>query len=128
MKSVRKMVLVPYTKRLEKPQNKGLEKDLILSAMPKSLKRKADSLLQYIDSEVSWKENEEVVHKDKTLPGSHITDLVRYTLQEYGESPPPQYNAFLDILREANVPKSVVTQRKNPLPMREKKRSTWQKL
>ena len=88
--------------------------------MPKSLKRKAESLLQYIDKEVNWKENGEVVHKDKTLPGSHITDLVCYTLQEYGESPPPQCSALLDILWEANIPKSIVTQRKNPLLMRER--------
>ena len=45
MNSVRKMMLVPYEEGLDKPKNKGLEKELIVSAMPKSLKRKADSLL-----------------------------------------------------------------------------------
>ena len=125
MKSVRKMMLVPYQEGPDKP--KGLEKELIVAAMPKSLKRKADALLSYIAGRVDWKENGEVFYGDKRLDGSHITDLVRYSLQEYGESPPPQYGAFLEILSELNVPKSVVTQRKNTLPRREKN-VTWQKL
>ena len=41
MKSIWKMVLVPYIEGVENPQNKGLQKDLILLAMLKSLKRKA---------------------------------------------------------------------------------------
>ena len=129
MKSVRKMMLVPYEEGLDKPKNKGLEKELIVSAMPKSLKRKADSLLSYIQGIIEWKNNAEVVYNDECLEGSHITDLVHYSLQEYGESPPPHYGAFLEILSEVNVPKSVLTCRKNPFPRREKKTvSTWQKL
>ena len=54
MKSVRKMMLVPYDAGLDKQQNKGLEKDLILSTMPKSLKRKADSLLSNIEGNIDW--------------------------------------------------------------------------
>ena len=129
MNSVRKMMLVPYEEGLDKPKNKGLEKELIVSAMPKSLQRKADSLLSYIQGSIEWKNNGEVVYNDKCLEGSHITDLVRYSLQEYGESPPPHYGTFLEILGEVNVPKSVVTCRKNPFPRRDKKTgSTWQKL
>ena len=129
MKSVHKIMLVPYEEGLDKPKNKGLEKELIVSAMPKSLKRKADSLLSYIQGSIEWKNNGEVVYNDKCLEGSHITDLVRYSLQEYGESPPPHYGTFLEILSEVNVPKSVVTRRKNPFPRRDKKTgSTWQKL
>ena len=75
MKSVRKMMLVPYEEGLDKPKNKGLEKELIVSAMPKSLKRKADSLLSYIQGSIEWKNNGEVVYNDKCLEGSHITDL-----------------------------------------------------
>ena len=129
MKSICKMMLVPYEEGLEKPKNKGLEKELIVSAMPKSLKRKADSLLSYIQGSIEWKNNGEVVYNDKCLEGSHITDLVRYSLQEYGELPPPHYGTFLEILSEVNVPKGIVTHRKNPFPRQEKKTvSTWQKL
>ena len=67
MKSVRKMMLVPYEEGLDKPKNKGLEKELIVSAMPKSLKRKADSLLSYIQGSIEWKNNGEVVYNDKCL-------------------------------------------------------------
>ena len=120
MKSVRKMMLVPYEEGLDKPKNKGLEKELIVSAMPKSLKRKVDSLLSYIQGSIEWKNNGEVVYNDKCLEGSHITDLLRYSLQEYGKSPPPHHGTFLEILSEVNVPKSVVTRRKNPFPRRDK--------
>ena len=75
MKSVHKMMLVPYEEGLDKPKNKGLEKELIVSAMPKSLKRKADSLLSYIQGSIEWKNNGEVVYNNKCLEGSHITDL-----------------------------------------------------
>ena len=67
MKSVRKMMLVPDEEGLDKPKNKGLEKELIVSAMPKSLKRKADSLLSYIQGSIEWKNNGEVVYNDKCL-------------------------------------------------------------
>ena len=127
MKSVRKMMLVPYEEGLDKPKNKGLKKELIISAMPKSLKRKADSLLSYIQGSIEWKNNGEVVYNDKCLEGSHNTDLVRYSLQEYSESPPPHYGTFLEILSEVNVPKSVVTHRKKTFPRQNKKTvSTWQ--
>ena len=112
MKSVKKMVLVPYREGL-KSEPKGLDADLIISAMPKSLKRKAEALLRYIEKEVSWKDNGEVVYRGETLPGSHITDLIRYTLQEYGEALSPQCKAFLEILKRGNVPKSVAIQRLN---------------
>lgn len=125
MKSVRKMVLVPFREGLE--ESRGLEADLIISAMPKSLKRKAEALLRYIEKEVSWNDKGELVYRGETLSGSHITDLIRYTLQEYGEAPPPHYEAFLEILKRANVPKSVAIQRKNAFRKREDK-TTWQKL
>ena len=82
--------------------------------MPKSLKGKTDSLLSYIEGNIEWENNGEVVYNDKCLEGSHITDLVCYSLQEYGESPPPHYRAFLEILSEVNVSKSVVSRRRNP--------------
>ena len=125
MKSVRKMVLVPFREGLE--ESRGLEADLIISAMPKSLKRKAEALLRYIEKEVSWNDKGELVYRGETLSGSHFTDLIRYTLQEYGEAPPPHYEAFVEILQRANVPKSVAIQRKNAFRKREDK-TTWQKL
>ena len=128
MKSVRKMVLVPYTEGSQKLENKGLDRDLILTGIPKSLKRKAEALMRYIERLVCWKDNGEIVYNGKNLPGSHIADLLRYSLQEYGDSPPPQYDAFLEILGELNVPKSVISQRKNPFTKQQKKDGVWQKL
>ena len=128
MKSVRKMVLVPYREGLAKDKKPGLDVELIISTMPKSLKRKAESLLRYIENEVQWKSNGEVVYKGETLSGSHIADLVRYTLQEYGESPPSHYQRFLAILRDANIPKSVTQQRKNTFQKRPSSKPVWQKL
>ena len=125
MKSVRKMVLVPFREGLK--ESRGLEVDLIISAMPKSLKRKAEALLRYIEKEVSWNDKGELVYRGETLSGSHITNLLRYTLQEYSEASPPHYEAFLEILKRANVPKSVAIQRKNAFRKREDK-TTWQKL
>ena len=128
MKSVRKMVLVPYTEKKEKESRKcTLETDLIIAGMPKTLKKKAEALLRYLENEVSWKDNGEVVYKGNILPGSHITDLVRYSLQEYGDREPLQYQTFLEILKEINVPKCVVTQRKNAFKKKEEKKM-WQKL
>ena len=122
------MVLVPYKEGLETEQKRGLEADLIISTMPKSLKRKAESLLRYIENQVDWKSNGEVVYRGETLSGSHIADLLRYTLQEYGDSPPPHYQTFLTILKEANVPKSVSQQRKNSFQKRDSVKTVWQKL
>ena len=128
MKSVRKMVLLPYKEGLETEEKRGLDSELIVSTMPKSLKRKAESLLRYIENQLDWKTNGEVVYKGETLSGSHIADLVRYTLQEYGDSAPLHYNTFLAILKEANVPKSVAQQRKNNFQKREPSKTIWQKL
>ena len=73
--------------------------------MPKSLKKKSESLLNYIEKDISWKDNGELMYRNQVLEGSHITDLIRYALQEYGRSPPIGFNHFIGILSDINVPK-----------------------
>ena len=128
MKGVKKMVLVPFDDTKKPAQDQPIDEELILASMPKTLKKKAEALLRYIRREVRWNRHGELEVNGEAIVGSHIADLIRYSLREYGDAAPKGYAQFLEILQRLNVPKSVVTQQKSYLPKRTSKNFSWQKI
>ena len=49
-------------------------------------------------------------------PGTHIADLIRYSIREYGKSPSYGYQEFQTILLHVNIPKGLIQQQKTFLP------------
>ena len=128
MKGVKKMVLVPFKEQQKPSVDQPIEEELILASIPKTVKKKAEALLGYIRREVEWNKYGELKVNGEALPGSHIADLIRYSLREYGASAPKGYTQFQEILSKLNVPKSVATQQKSHLPPKNMGSMTWQKI
>ena len=118
MISVKKMVLVPYKEQENVISDSGLSNDIIIHSIPKSFQNKARAILDYIKGAVSWNEKGEVMFNGHTYPGTHIADLVRYSIREYGKSPPKDYQEFQRILQELNIPKGLIQHQRTFLPQR----------
>lgn len=114
---VDKNILIPYDLYLKKmvsekkesvPTQQRLSEDLILKTIPVRFKRKAETLLSYIGSEITWNLSGNVILHGKAIEGSHISDLVKYVLIKFGSKPPIGYEDFYDCLRSSNVPASLI--------------------
>ena len=110
----------------------NLSEDLILHSIPKSYRGKAMAILQYIKGHISWDDKGETVFHGQNFPGTHIADLIRYSVREYGKAPPIGYEEFQEILSKLNIPKGLVQQVKSFLPKKvipaEKVSKGWVKI
>ena len=116
MISVKKMVLVPYEEPKDTTNNSGLSNEIIIHSIPKSFQNKARTILEYIKGPVTWNDKGEVSFEGQNYPGTHIADLIRYSIREYGKSPPNGYQEFQTILERVNIPKGLIQQQKTFLP------------
>ncbi len=82
----------------------------VVDATPKPLRNKAKVLLRYLDqnSNVSWTKNGELRYKGKTIPHTHMVDLVQDTLRKRKTHTPHGWEQFAYILKESHVPWDVV--------------------
>ena len=127
MNSVNKMVLVPYTsENCNAGQTKQINDDMIIQTIPKKFRSKAKMILEYIKDSISWTDKGEMVIRGEIYPETHIADLVRYSVREYGKYPPKDYEIFQDFLKELNAPKGLIQQQKTNLPINKTK--DWLKL
>lgn len=115
--SVTKMKLVPYKESehddfVENRELKTdtLQPDLIVETIPKKFKTKALSLLRYLTPILKWNSRGEICTPNGFFTSSHIADLIRYSIQKYGKSPPTGYTEFMDIINTANIPKTLTPQ------------------
>lgn len=86
----------------------------IMRTIPKSMKRKAESLLERIKShpDTSWNERGEFLYRGRILPGSNVVDLVNDMLrQRKGFEPRGRFD-FARALRETNIPQDLVGNRR----------------
>lgn len=87
-----------------------LTTDLIMSGISKQYKTKARALLHYLDSSdlIHWKDNGEISVNNRTVHKSHIADLIKYAMRDYGQAEPVGLQEFRKVLSEINVPKNLV--------------------
>jgi hypothetical protein len=82
--------------------NEMLEAEVILSAIPKYFRNRAQSLLNHIWADpqhtLQWNDRGELIVKGVVIPGSHITDLLKNSLQPLGQK------EFHEGLKELNIP------------------------
>jgi len=97
---------------LEEPEtNTTMTDDIesVVSSFPKKLKSRARSLLTYISPSVTWNAKGEVTIEGVNIPGSNIVDLVKVQLKDYKDLHPIGLDKFSDILKDINVPLSLLT-------------------
>ena len=92
---------------IEEPQIDVLEKTLTY-AIPKNGHRKAMGLWNYIKyrkgTVLNWNDNGEVAVHGKTIPDSHLIDLLKYTVTAMSKREPTGYRSFYEALREMHTP------------------------
>jgi len=89
------------------PQTEIREFDL--TYFPKYLRSKADWLLKHLTKNgIRWNSTGEIFYNDQVVPGSHILELVNDALRERKRSNPTGWQVFALILKELNVPRNIV--------------------
>ena len=89
---------------LHNEKNK-MSKDSILHSISPNKRRKAESLLRYIEQNMNWNEKGELITDDITHTGSHLTDLLEDALGKSSNSHVKASEAFYTKLKHA--PKSL---------------------
>ena len=122
------MVLIPWEKYHKKPLAKsapsigpsiteeaqplseGLDNALILQAIPKMYRNKAATILSHLaDSDLlHWNHRGEIVYREKRVPFSHITDLLRDTQHAYKNMDLAGMSEFYQALAELNIPEGLI--------------------
>ena len=90
-----------------------VEKD-VMRTIPKSMKRKAEALLERIKDglDTSWNERGEFVYKGRTIAGTNMVDLVNDMLRQRKGFEPYGRFEFARALRHSNVPQDLVGNRR----------------
>ena len=92
---------------------------MVLGHLPDMYKAKGRLLLHHLrNAGVKWSNKGKLISRsEEVIPGSNAVDLVREVLvgshrmkQNYGE--PSGWGEFLQMLREANVPRSLFERRR----------------
>ena len=109
----KKFYLVPAeefeVENVKKSEIKSLSEDLILTNIPKKFLRDATSILSYIRGKISWSEYGSLLKvSGEDIPGSHISDLIRYVICPFGKKDPIALAEFKSQLSQLNLPSGLV--------------------
>jgi len=88
----------------------GLKKDVVAN-VPKSLKVKAERLLQRIQAHphLTWSDRGELSWQGQLIKNSNLIDLVNDVLRKRKRSAPARgWETFATVLRELNIPQELV--------------------
>ena len=88
--------------------NPRLDKGIILSAIPKIYKGKANALLDHMPPSTTWNEKGEAVIEGATVQGSHMSDLLRDTQRQYRSIVPTGRDMFWKVLKDHNIPHCLI--------------------
>lgn len=108
---------LPEENSKEDPRDNDAEDDIIsevLKHMPKRNKRNAEFIMASLarnNEQLSWTKQGEIIVNNKSVPGSHLYDLVKSVTSYHnsaGQSRPTGWNLFLKTLANLNVPLSVI--------------------
>lgn len=91
-------------------QESKIDSELILAGIPKQYKNKAQALLQYLQSStaLSWNDQGEIIKNGTLVKHSHIADLIKYAMRDYGQAQPVGLNEFRQTLTQLNIPKNLI--------------------
>lgn len=122
---MKKMALIPYEQFINSKQTQNIgkeseqidentpekmDKDLILIPFGKRHLKHASTLLSYVERNMNWNQNGEIIIDQKVIPGSHITDLLKDAMYPYKNFSPLGYDLFYQNL--SSVPLSLI---RNPI-------------
>ena len=113
-----KMMLVPVEDHQRTTQEEnGLSIDVIMSAIPKNYRTRAQALLNHITADpqhrLRWNQRGELIYQGQVVHGSHITDLLKNSQRQYKHAP-MGLEEFEAALRELNVPTGLMEARPGP--------------
>ena len=117
------MVLIPYDQFINPDTNQEgdtpyqqaadntskaekMSRDLILIPFGKNHFKHANTLLSYVERNMDWNQNGEIVIQGETIPASHITDLLKDAMYAYKNFTPIGYAQFYQNL--FSVPTSLI--------------------
>ena len=83
----------------------------VLESVPKTLKRKAQLLLDHVKDnlDMSWNERGELVYQGQTVEGTNMSDLVNDVLRQRKKSEDPRgWETFAQALKATNVPRELI--------------------
>ena len=85
----------------------------VLHTVPKTMRRKAESILERINRNpnMGWNERGEFVFNDKVVRGSNIVDLVNDLIRHRKSFQPHGWEEFARALRQSNIPQDLVGNR-----------------
>ena len=91
-------------------ESKNVE-TLVLETVPKKWQSQASRLLTHIKNnpDVNWSEKGELVLKNKTIPKTHVVDLVNDLLRKRTSTPSPSgWMHLADALKDYNIPHELI--------------------
>jgi len=122
--SFRKLILLPesrYNKLTshstvqdeEVSQGERLSQDIILKAIPKNFRVRAEALLEHLShvNELSWNNRGTLLFNERVILHSNISDLLRYSMREYTHFSPVGLEEYVQGLVNSNVPESLIGNR-----------------
>lgn len=115
------MVLIPqnkYNKLISREERQedtsdsyeALDKHIILKAVQKNFRSRAESLLEHLESDnnITWNNKGAFIYKGHIVPQSNISDLIRYCMREYTSFKPVGLDIYIKALAAANAPESLI--------------------
>ena len=95
--------------------------DTILMAIPKNNQHKARALLMHIQTDkcrtLTWNDRGEIIISGESVPGSHISDLIKDAMYRYRNLTPIGHDKFYKTLADMNIPLGLIgnEERRNEL-------------
>ena len=88
----------------------GMIEQEIIESAPKTLKNKAEKLLQRIQNhpDLKWNDRGEIIWKDRLVQNSNLYDLVHDVLRKRKRPKPTGWEIFAEALGNANVPRELM--------------------
>ena len=107
--SYRRMIMQSNTLNEMKKVKDQMRNSLVVST-PKPYQSRANALFQNMESFLKFNEKGEIYSQDGTLiPGSRLEDLIQHAVRDRRRNLiPTGWSNFLTLLREHNVPKSIL--------------------
>ena len=91
--------------------------------LPKNMRSKARILVHYLNG-INVNNMQRIVYNDGVV-GSHVLDLIRYTVSPFTNNRPLDWPDFKKILEQCNVPDSVYCQKSLPLKRKTSALDNW---
>ncbi len=105
-------VVIPETTEgaIDLPKEDMATQFSIIDSTPKPYRNKARVFLNYLErnKNVSWSKNGELVYKGRTVPHTHVVDLIQDSLRKRKTHVPHGWQQFAYILKESNVPRDLI--------------------